>query len=141
MKIGKKSYIVVFAGLIFVTGIALYSVPGLDYLNNYRTTVPENEYLIKASEDVPNYPVNERGQTYGNGPYPAGPDQEPDLIAAVGVDGTMGYVLKKDLDGEQPKTPEEALAIQKSLPQGGYDIPLYDVDGKTVIGIFHIGGN
>jgi hypothetical protein len=63
----------------------------------------------------------------------------PDLISAVGVDGTHGYVLKKDLDGEQPKTLEEALAIQKNRPASGRDIPLYDVDGKTIIGVFHIG--
>ncbi|MDQ8739175.1 hypothetical protein [Paenibacillus sp. LHD-38] len=141
MKIGKKSYIVVFAWLVFVTGIALYSELGVDYPNNYGTTVSENDYLVTASEDVPDYPVNEQGQTYGNGPFPPGPVQEPDLIGAEGVDGTMGYVLRKDLVGEQPNTPEEALAIQKSRPPGGHDIPLYDVDGKTVIGVFHIGGN
>jgi len=62
MKIGKKSYLVVFlSGLVFVTGIALYSESGSDYPNNYGTTVSENEYLVKTSENVPNYPVNEQG--------------------------------------------------------------------------------
>lgn len=51
------------------------------------------------------------------------------------MDGTVGYVMKKDLDGEQPKTPEEALAIQKSRPVGGRYIPLYNVDGKTSISL------
>ncbi|WP_214626562.1 hypothetical protein [Paenibacillus agaridevorans] len=46
--------------------------------------------------------------------------------------------MKKDLDGEQPKTPEEAIAIQHSRSPGGLDIPLYDVDGETVIGVFHV---
>ncbi|MDQ0111961.1 hypothetical protein [Paenibacillus harenae] len=86
-----------------------------------------------------NYPKNKNGQTYGSSADAT--ETEPELISAIGVDGTAGYVLKKDLDGEQPKTPEEALAIQNSRPPGGYDIPLYDVDGKTVIGVFHIGGN
>ncbi|MEK4510512.1 hypothetical protein EJP82_23655 [Paenibacillus anaericanus] len=90
---------------------------------------------------APNYPKNENGQTYGSAADATSPETEPDLIRAVGVDGTVGYVLKKDLDGEQPKTPEEAIAIQNSRPPDGYDSPLYDVDGKTVIGVFHIGGN
>ncbi|OMF19723.1 hypothetical protein BK133_29780 [Paenibacillus sp. FSL H8-0548] len=60
-------------------------------------------------------------------------------IKSSAADGTEGYELKKDLDGDQPKTPEEALAIQKSRPPGGRDIPLYDVDGKTVIDVFQIG--
>jgi len=49
-------------------------------------------------------------------------------------------VLKKDLDGERPKSPEEALAIQNSRSPGGRNIPLYDVEGETVIGVFHVGG-
>ena len=48
--------------------------------------------------------------------------------------------MKKDLDDEQPKTPEEAITIQNSRSPGGRDIPLYDVDGETIIGVFHVGG-
>lgn len=44
------------------------------------------------------------------------------------------------MDGEQPKTPEEAIAIQNSRSPDGRDIPLYEKDGKTVIGVFHVGG-
>ncbi|SIR74832.1 hypothetical protein SAMN05421578_1634, partial [Paenibacillus macquariensis] len=43
-------------------------------------------------------------------------------------------------DGELPKSPEEAIAIQNSRSPGGRDIPLYDVDCETVIGVFHVGG-
>ncbi|MBP1996205.1 hypothetical protein [Paenibacillus eucommiae] len=86
------------------------------------------------------YPKNKNGQTYGSAADAASPETEPELISAIGVDGTNGYVLKKDLDGGQPKSPEEAIAIQNSRPPGGRDIPLYDVDGETVIGVFHIEG-
>lgn len=72
-----------------------------------------NQITTKA----PNYPKNENGQTYGSAADATSPKTEPDLIRAVGVDETVGYVLKKDLDGELPKTPEEALAIQKSRSQ------------------------
>jgi len=87
-----------------------------------------------------NYPKNKNGQTYGSSADASSPETEPELIRAIGVDGTAGYVLKKDLDGELPKSPEEAIAIQNSRSPGGRDIPLYDVDGETVIGVFHIGG-
>ncbi|WP_340028403.1 hypothetical protein MHB71_30570 [Paenibacillus sp. FSL H7-0940] len=86
------------------------------------------------------YPKNKNGQTYGSNIYASSPETEPDLILAMGVDGTEGYLLKKDMDGEQPKTPEEAIAIQNSRSPDGWDIPLYDKDGETVIGVFHVGG-
>lgn len=86
------------------------------------------------------YPINENGQTYGSTANATSPETEPELISAIGVEGTAGYVLKKDLDGIRPKSPEEAIAIQNSRSPGGRDIPLYDVDGDTVIGVFHVGG-
>jgi len=70
----------------------------------------KNPSITKA----PNYPKNEKGQTYGSAGDAISSETEPDLISAVGIDGTMGYVLKKDLEGEMPKTPEEALAIQNN---------------------------
>jgi hypothetical protein len=98
---------------------------------------------LKASQEqnsvqVPSFPKNKNGQTYGSASDPTSPETEPDLIKAYGVDGTEGYVRKTDLDGEKPRNPEEALAQQKSRPVGGRDIPLFDVEGKTVIGVFHI---
>lgn len=85
-----------------------------------------------------NYPTNKNGQTYGSAADATSPETEPELIISIGVDGTEGYVLKKDIDGEQPKSPEEAIAIQNSRSAGGRDIPLYDLDGETVIGVFHV---
>lgn len=46
-------------------------------------------------------------------------------------------MLKKDLDGEQPKSPQDAIAIQNNRSPDGRDIPL---EGTTVIGVFHVGG-
>lgn len=87
------------------------------------------------------YPVNENGQTYGLAPLAPSPEFEPDLIAAGGVDGTLGYVLAEDLNGKLPKTIEEALAGQKLRSVTRFRvIPLYASDGKTVVGQFVIGG-
>ena len=63
------------------------------------------------------------------------------MIPAVGEDNMEGYVSLIDLydENNQPKTPQEALAIQRkrqSLKE--VSIPLYDNDGETVIGEYII---
>ncbi|NOU70708.1 hypothetical protein GC098_04560 [Paenibacillus sp. LMG 31458] len=108
--------------------VPLYDVDGKSIIGSFH---------IGAKNMI--YPKNKNGQTYGSVTDATSPETEPELISAIGVDGTKGYVLKKDIDGEQPKSPEEAISIQNSRSQGGRDIPLYDVDGETVIGVFHGG--
>ncbi|MFE5318386.1 hypothetical protein ACFQ88_06735 [Paenibacillus sp. NPDC056579] len=131
-----------------VDGIAGY-VLKKDYLEKLGRDVPLYDVdgktiigsvHISGAKNMNFYPKNKNGQTYGSATDATSPETEPELISAIGVDRTQGYVLKKDLDGEQPKSPEEAIAIQNSRSPGGRDIPLYDVDGETVIGVFHVGG-
>jgi len=73
----------------------------------------------------------------GSASYATSLETEPDLILATGVGGTIGYVQSEDLHGVQPKTPEEALELMRKAPSVR-KIPLYAVDGKTVIGTFEI---
>lgn len=108
--------------------VPLYDVYGKTIIGSFHIS-PKNM----------NYPKNKKGQTYGSSADASSPETEPELISAIGEDGTSGYVLKKDLDGELPKSPEEAIAIQNSRSPEGLDIPLFDVDGETVIGVFHVG--
>jgi len=95
------------------------------------------------------YETNENGQTYGSAMYAPSPDKEPDLILAESIDGTEGYVYASDLNADLPNNPEELLAITAknqeiwdNAPVGqvviARFIPLYAVDGKTVIGEFPI---
>ncbi len=98
-----------------------------------------------------NYQLNERGQTYGSVDTNVPPEEQvlPELISAIGIDGTRGYVYSSDLSGEQPKNPEEALeymekreeelriAISENREYLRY-VPLYKSDGVTVIGSFGI---
>jgi len=89
-------------------------------------------------EDASNYPVNEQGQTYGPVPYASKSTETPDLISATGENGVVGYVKATDLD-PKVSSPEEAMAYQKSIEAIGYkSIPLYEADGKTVIGEFRL---
>jgi len=96
-----------------------------------------NAYLNRSLAPAPNYPKNEFGQTYGSGLDATSLDTEPVLMKAYGIDGTLGYVKSADLNGVQPKTPKEALAQQAKVGSVR-KIPLYDIDGKTVIGVFNI---
>lgn len=111
--------------------VSLYDIDGKTIIGSIRSDA--------MNPKAPIYPKNENGQTYGSGADASSPETVPDLIRAIGVDGTEGYLLREDLDGELPKSPEEAIEIQNSRPSGGRDIPLYDVDGETVIGVFHVG--
>lgn len=97
------------------------------------------------------YALNEQGQTYGNMNPELSPEiqEAPQLIAAIGIDGTSGYVYYDDLQGELPNNPEEALSYMEKLNEQIAEarkrgdqylryIPLYESDGKTVIGSFGI---
>lgn len=94
----------------------------------------------QSFSSAPVYPINENGETYGSSSYAISLETEPDLISAIGVDGTLGYVRKTDLNGEMPNNPEQALAGMRQREGKVRQIPLYDVDGKTVIGAFNVGG-
>lgn len=94
--------------------------------------------------------VNARGETYGAA---GGPDGAPDLVAVIGraPDGSEveGYARATDLDAfspdhpDQPANPDEALERQERRDAdypGGWDVPVFESDGVTEIGTFHIGG-
>lgn len=78
--------------------------------------------------------MNKHGLTYGSSADALIYGNEPDLIKAYGIDGTMGYVKKEDLHTPMPKTPEEALKLTKEAKD--IEVPLYDINGETVIGTF-----
>lgn len=92
--------------------------------------------------------VNEHGETFGTSSFGA----SPDLVAVIGQDGdgamVEGYVRAKELDAfgpewpGQPSNPDEALAWQeerKARYPNGWDLPVWESNGTTQIGTFHIG--
>jgi hypothetical protein len=109
------------------------SAPLYHWLKNgeWKTEFDQNPALMQL------YRTNENGQTYGSqaGPSIHG-NPQPDLIAAKGADGTSGYITYEDSMGPQPKTPEEAVEMQKEGKFNIREIPLYAADGKTVLGSF-----
>lgn len=96
--------------------------------------------------------LNQNGDTYGFFVPAATPNEQsvPVLVAAIGVDGTIGYVYESDLQEDMPRTPEEAVAYMQKLEVATKNaaakgdeylryIPLYDETGTQVIGQFGIG--
>ncbi len=84
------------------------------------------------------FELNQDGQTYGS--VSGHLESPPDLIKALGIDGTTGYVKSTDVFEPLPSSPEEAVKQQlEKDAKGLYTVPLYDTDGKTVIGEFVVG--
>ncbi len=121
---GVKCLVFLFI-LIAMASIGAFAFASADHLLN------------QSLAPAPQYPKNASGETYGSLLYATSPETEPDLVKAMGVDGTVGYVRITDLNGPQPKTPEEAIALSEAV-SGPYTIPLYQKDGKTVIGKYEI---
>lgn len=113
------------------------------------TILSLSSIIAFASNSPKTFHTNNKGLTYGSAMYATSPEEEPDLIAAVGVDGTEGYVYASDLEEKMPSSPAEAVAITNSInektamtkdnkPTVIRSIPLYSSDGVTVIGTFNI---
>lgn len=87
----------------------------------------------------PKYKLNQSGESYGSGLSEFTVGEEPDLISAIGTNGKDGYVRANDLS---PKISTIEEALNQANRNGEVrTIPLYDVDGKTVIGQFNLTAN
>ncbi|MDK9711400.1 hypothetical protein [Acidaminobacter sp.] len=80
--------------------------------------------------------INAAGETFGSSAYAESLEDEPDLVLAEGVGGMVGYVKSSDLNSGAAKSPEEAA--KSTIDKNTRFIPLYESDGKTVIGRFKI---
>ena len=107
------------------------------------SSADDNGKISKTIDTIRGYfKTNDNGETYGT--YIDKGDseyEEPDLMAVIGVNDVEGYVKKVDLYDEenQPNNPEEAIAyMEKREKEGPRLIPVYEKDGKTVIGEYRI---
>jgi hypothetical protein len=78
--------------------------------------------------------VNARGETFGV----ENDEGTPDLVAAIATNGRLGYVRNSELMDPEPTSPADAVAQNDAYPNGR-DIPVFESDGVTQIGTFHIG--
>lgn len=101
-----------------------------------HTSSDDGRFRDPRPEEVvasPPYPVNTNGQTYGSGMNIDADNPGPDLIAAYGTNGAFGYVLATD-------RPQPATSLVKDFTRQKTTtaIPLYEVNGETVVGEFAI---
>lgn len=107
-------------------------------------TEPENRWRLTAkyvNQETTAWGHNVEGDTYGvqneNG--------TPDLVAVMATNGRSGYAYRTDLEeadgtaaGKTFKSPQDALDWQEARQGKSFSVPVYDIDGKTVIGEFVI---
>ncbi|CAM3299036.1 hypothetical protein HP548_12015 [Paenibacillus taichungensis] len=139
--------IILSASAVFATNHVLNAE---SVLNNTHITASKEKTAGKSLNETSStktasneviYPINEQGQTLGEGPLMPGKTQEPDLIKAENENGVQGYIKTSDLESGAT-SPEEALDYQKSKDSSEFRyIPLYKSDGKTIIGEFKVGGS
>lgn len=82
--------------------------------------------------------VNAKGETYG---VESPENGTPDLIAVVATNGQSGYAYARDLNGgPMPTSPEDA-AKNFSTPRPPREIPVFESDGETRVGVFIASGS
>lgn len=129
--------------------VMMFNGDGYDTYETGKTPFIKNPYtgqksfqsnMTDITDDFTSikYEINKNGETYGLGIY----EQRlgmPDLVKAVGIDGTIGYVRSKELNLNLGNTPEENLKLQmQNKNKPNRKLNLYDKDGQTVIGEFEI---
>lgn len=113
----------------------LYGWDGSDYVMEKTGKTPYSP--LKMAHILSTYGVNEYGQAFG-GMSVQDFGIELDLIRAYGINNEIGYVYASDLDVDFiASNPEEAIKYENSKPSS-IEIPVYDVDGKTIIDTFVI---
>jgi hypothetical protein len=114
-------------GIYNGTGYTTYTAPQTATINVNSVT---NRAAGNGETVHEEFGINDNGQTYGSG----WSEETPELIKAIGADGVHGYVYDDDLlalaDKNSPYT------VTPEIPES---IPLYAVDGTTVVGEFLIG--
>lgn len=101
-----------------------------DGYSPYTANKSPNAIIPTALDSNIGYNVNANNETYGSGLLAETIGIEPDLIAAVGRDGTEGYVRSEDLS-PTVSNPKEAV-IMAELAKTDRCIPLYSLDGEVI---------
>lgn len=110
-------------------------------------TEPTSRWQLSVKyvkQEVTDWETNAKGETFGAENPENG---TPDLIAVMATNGQSGYVYRTDLEEANGtaaiktfRSPADALAWQAARGNKDIAIPVYDLDGKEVLGEFVIGG-
>lgn len=112
----------------------------------------ENDYVPKDEVKIPeellpdgHYPVNSKGETYGNAFGTEFLGYLPDLVGVQATNGKGGYALRRELDfGDYPGDTdtlegfEEFFKWRETQPNPR-QVKVYDVNRDNIIGYFEVG--
>lgn len=134
MNLSRKSSVVIALGFVLAGGGvgAVYASAGDDPTQAPASAKYHKPDGLSLATHSP-YPRTENGLTYGSA-LGAVNGRAPDLVAAYGDNGTFGFYLSSDL---HPAANSLAQAHQANV-QGPYTIPLYDLDGETIVASYTI---
>lgn len=130
MRIKSKAQFYIFIAFIMLIFINVLVILSISHNSTNSSIVIPSVAEIKEN----GYPQNEFGETYGVDIEDSQID-EPDLILVENKDGLIGYIRKTDLNGVDPKSPDDAASFNLE----GFPISMYLQDGRTVIGTFYVG--
>lgn len=122
MAIAPKTIAMIVGGVVLVGG-GFAAAPALGDLFT-QSVAPSTAIMGDPVE----FEVNENGETYGS---PIN-DRVPDLIVTRAEGGKIGYVRVSELEFARN------LWRSTSDPNAVYDIPVYESDGTTEIGVFRV---
>lgn len=113
--------------------VRYWNSAGTDYAEFLTFPTDPLEYPAPSPSAIT---TNEAGQTIGSGEGAQSENDLPDLVSAIGENGTNGYVKKADLLAGVPSSPEQASAKRTA---GSRSVPLYAANGVTQLDTFTIG--
>ncbi|WP_332699480.1 hypothetical protein [Halalkalibacter lacteus] len=104
-----------FKRILFVSGILILGMVIGNFF--FSDTLADNQDDNSKHKDEIAYPQNEKGQTFGSALDAPSYEDEPYLIKAYGIDGTIGYVKKKIWMVQSLKHLKKQLDFQMKLNQ------------------------
>lgn len=122
MAIAPKTIAMIVGGVVLVGG-GFAAAPALGDL--FTQSVAPSTAIVG---DEIEFEVNANGETFGS---PLN-DRVPDLIVARAEGGKIGYIRVSELEFARN------LWRSTSDPNAVYDIPVYESDGITEIGVFRV---
>lgn len=105
--------------------------PGVIRTDPVTPTRSINESLLSTLDANGNYPTTDAGETYGSILLADVVGYEPDLVAAQGIDGIVGYYRNEDLN-PTIYTMSDYKNYRSALEANEWKIPLYDLQGNVI---------
>jgi len=140
----KKKFKSIISGVTVAAGLVV-GFAGFSVFANSSSSpfiYADQEQKVLLNTKAPTYSINQSGETYGSAMYARTESEMPDLAAAIGDNGVLGYIRLSESMGEMPSSPEEAIAMQnRRSTQAPLVVSLYAEDGITVLDTFTISNN